>query len=239
MAMGACEVSKLAKASRISGILGFLGLAVAAPPFLLLFGVIAIICGHIARRRIRRNPAFTGGSGVAVAGLILGYVSVCLAMLGWNDRERVINRAKTVTTLATAIAVESASNSFFTEYGKLPGVENRVTTNSPGGVEFLNILLGFKENSANPQNSRQIRFLSVREGKNRKNGLIYSQSGDSVEGLFDPWGNPYTVFLDTDHDELLRFKIAAKDVNLSGRRAAVFSPGADQKEGTTDDIRTW
>jgi hypothetical protein len=81
--------------------------------------------------------------------------------------------------------------------------------------------------------------LSVREGKNRKNGLIHSQSGDSVEGLFDPWGNPYTVILDTDDDEFLRFKIAGKDVKLNGRRVSVFSPGADRKEGTDDDIRTW
>jgi hypothetical protein len=238
MPPGAGEGSNLAKASCCVGILGFLGLVAAAPPIVLILGAIAIICGHIARRRIRMNPSSTRGSGMALAGLILGYTSVCLAV---SDRgnERALNSAKTVTTLATATALESAVNSFCTEYGELPDIANRVTTHSPQGVEFLNILFGFEENSADPQNSRQIRFLSVREGKNRKNGLIYSQSGDSVEGLFDPWGNPYTVILDTDHDEHLRFKIASKDVELKGRRVSVFSPGADQKEGTDDDIRTW
>lgn len=175
---------------------------------------------------------------MALAGLILGYSSIYLAMSD-KGNERAINRAKTVITLATATALESAVNSFYYEYDKLPDVADRITTNSPQGVELLHILLGLKEKSANPQNSRQIKFLSIREGKNRKNGLMYSQSGDSVEGLFDPWGNPYTVILYTGHDELLRFKIATKDIELKGRRVAVFSPGADQKEGTDDDIRTW
>jgi hypothetical protein len=237
-APGVGEGSNLAQGSLIAGISGFISLVVAAPPFVLLLGVVAIICGHIARRRIRMTPVSTRGSGMALAGLILGYTSVYLAV---SDRgnDRVLNRARTVSTLATTTALESAVNSFHIEYDKLPDVANRITTNSPQGVELLHILLGLKENSTNPQNSRQIKFLSIREGKNRKNGLVYSESGDSVDGLFDPWGNPYTVILDTDHDELLRFKIADKDVELKGRRVAVFSPGADQKEGTDDDIQTW
>jgi hypothetical protein len=237
-APSAGEGSKLAKGSCFAGILGLMVIAAVPPPLVLILGVIAIICGHIARRRIRMTPALTGGSGMALAGLIFGYTSVYLAVNDM-DNERAINRTGSVTTRATTNALESAVNSFYIEYGKLPVVANRVTTHSPQGVEFLNILFGFKEKSADPQNSRQIKFLSIREGKNRKNGLIYSESGDSVDGLFDPWGNPYTVILDTDHDELLRFKIADKDVELKGRRVAVFSPGADQKEGTVDDIRTW
>jgi hypothetical protein len=237
-APSAGEGSKLAKGSCFAGILGLMGLAAVPPPLVLILGVIAIICGHVARRRIRMTSALTGGSGMALAGLILGYTSVYLAV---SDRgnDRVLNRARTVSTLATTTALESAVNSFHIEYDKLPDVANRITTNSPQGVELLHILLGLKENSTNPQNSRQIKFLSIREGKNRKNGLVYSESGDSVDGLFDPWGKPYTVILDTDHDELLRFKIADKDVELKGRRVAVFSPGADQKEGTDDDIQTW
>lgn len=231
-------VSNLAKASCIAGFFALLGMAAAPPPFVLILGVIAISCGHIARSRIRRKPATTGGSGVAFAGLVLGYTSVYLAL---SDRgnDRALIRARTVTALSTATALESAVNGFYTEYGKLPDVANRVATTSPQGVEFLSIMLGLKEKSVHPQNVRQIRFLVAREGKNLKNGLIYSVSGDSVEGLFDPWGNPYTVILDTDYDKLLRFRIATKDVELKGHRVAVFSPGADQKEGTDDDVLTW
>lgn len=239
MAPGTGEASNLAVASCIAGLLSLMAFVIAAPQFVLLIGGIAIVSGHIARKRIRENSKTTGGSGMALTGLILGYISVCLTLLGWNDDERILNRAKSVTTLATATALETAVNNFFTEYNKLPDVGNRVTTNSSQGVKLFNILLGLEPVSSNPQNYRQIKFISVREGKNRKNGLIYSQSGDTVEGLFDSWGNPFTVILDTDNDEILRFKVATKDFELKNRRVAVFSPGLDQKEGTSDDIRTW
>ena len=45
------------------------------------FGFIpAIICGHIARGRIRRTPGL-GGDGLALAGLIIGYVLALLTIL--------------------------------------------------------------------------------------------------------------------------------------------------------------
>jgi len=45
------------------------------------FGFIpAIICGHIARKRIRRTPGL-GGDGLALAGLIISYVLALLTIL--------------------------------------------------------------------------------------------------------------------------------------------------------------
>jgi hypothetical protein len=143
------------------------------------------------------------------------------------------------TSLATAIALESAINNIYTEYGKLPDVGNRVTTNSPEGLKLLNILLGLDAKSDDALNSRAIKFLSVKEGKNRKNGLVYTADGNSIEGLYDPWGIPYTVVLDTDYDERLQFKWGTQSVDLKKRRAAVFSTGPDQQLGTADDIATW
>jgi len=39
-----------------------------------------IICGHIARARIRRNPNL-GGDGLALAGLIVGYLFLALIVV--------------------------------------------------------------------------------------------------------------------------------------------------------------
>ena len=39
----------------------------------LLLAFLGVVCGHLARRTIRRNPDFRG-SGMALAGLIIGYV---------------------------------------------------------------------------------------------------------------------------------------------------------------------
>ena len=150
-----------------------------------------------------------------------------------------VEKATRVTSLATAVALESSINSIYTEYGKLPDVGSRVTTNSPKGLKLLNILLGLDAKSDDALNSRVIKFLAVKEGKNNKNGLIEAVDGKSVAGLYDSWGNPYTVELDADYNEELHFTVASKAVDLKGRRTAVYSPGPDKTLGTADDIKTW
>src|SRR5437868_2247887 len=47
----------------------------------ILAGIPAIITGHVALRRTRRAPADYGGSGFALAGLILGYLSLVLSVI--------------------------------------------------------------------------------------------------------------------------------------------------------------
>ena len=42
-------------------------------------GLVAIVCGHLARREIRRTGE--AGDGLAVTGLVLGYVGVLLPLL--------------------------------------------------------------------------------------------------------------------------------------------------------------
>lgn len=44
--------------------------------FSFLTGIPAIICGHLARARARRSPGQYGGAGLALAGLITGYVGL-------------------------------------------------------------------------------------------------------------------------------------------------------------------
>lgn len=41
----------------------------------------AIICGHLARSRIEQSPVAASGRGMAMAGLIMGYVSVVALIL--------------------------------------------------------------------------------------------------------------------------------------------------------------
>jgi len=48
---------------------------------LILTGLPAVICGHVARRQIRESPHPMGGDGMALAGLILGYMSIFFTLL--------------------------------------------------------------------------------------------------------------------------------------------------------------
>lgn len=47
---------------------------------LILTGLPAVICGHLARRQIREAPAAESGDGMAITGLILGYISIILTV---------------------------------------------------------------------------------------------------------------------------------------------------------------
>lgn len=58
--------------STTSLVLGILSLVC----FLIFTGIPAIITGHIARSRAKKQPDVYGGSGLALAGLILGYLSI-------------------------------------------------------------------------------------------------------------------------------------------------------------------
>ena len=56
----------------------------------------AVICGHVARAKIRKSGGALGGKGIATAGLILGYIALLVCILGipllismiQSDRER-------------------------------------------------------------------------------------------------------------------------------------------------------
>ena len=63
--------------STTSLVLGILSIAC----FSILAGIPAIITGHIARGRAKKEPAVYGGEGFALAGMIMGYVSIGLALL--------------------------------------------------------------------------------------------------------------------------------------------------------------
>ena len=69
--------SGLAVTSLITGIAGIV-LSWAFVP--LLASVVAVITGHMALKQTRANPAL-GGRGMAIAGLILGYVGVAFLAL--------------------------------------------------------------------------------------------------------------------------------------------------------------
>ena len=68
------DTSSLAIVSLVFGLLGW--------SFLPMLGSLdAIITGHLARGEIRREPARLQGDGLAIAGLVLGYAAVLMAVL--------------------------------------------------------------------------------------------------------------------------------------------------------------
>ena len=69
------KTSNLAITSLVSGILGWTLL-----PF--LGAIVAVITGHMARSEIRKSNGELDGDGLAVAGLVLGWLSLALVVVG-------------------------------------------------------------------------------------------------------------------------------------------------------------
>ena len=199
----------------------------------------------------RRQTGFT-----LIELLVVIAIIAVLAGAGFAAGGAAIQKAKRTTALATCIAIESAVNNFYTEYGTMPkdnlsadSVSTGLDTATDEKKELLNVLLGYTEASSTPLNTRSIKFLSVREGKPRTgggtNGILITGSSpnQSANGLYDPWGGGYKVVLDGDYDEAI--KVSPKGGSpqtLNGRRVAVWSDGADGVSGKgtiTDDVTTW
>ena len=68
------QTSALAIVSLVAGVLGWTLL-----PF--LGSIAAVVTGHMARSEIRRAPDRLEGDGLAIAGLVLGYLSIALGVL--------------------------------------------------------------------------------------------------------------------------------------------------------------
>lgn len=69
------QTSSLAIVSLVSGILGWTLL-----PF--VGTLVAIVTGHMARKEIRNSGGRLDGDGLAVGGLVLGWVSAALWLIG-------------------------------------------------------------------------------------------------------------------------------------------------------------
>lgn len=193
----------------------------------------------------RRQNGFT-----LVELLVVIAIIAVLAKVGFSAGVSAIQKAKKTTALATCVALETAVNNFYTEYGSMPKnalTDDDTQVDTVANLELLDALLGI-ETVPSPLNTRAIKFLSVKEGKADKNGLIYNPDGTAVTGLYDPWGGTYSVMLDGNYDE----KVSPAGVwcapsgtapTLNGRRAAAFSKGADKSSTdaatAADDVKTW
>ncbi len=67
--------SNMAIISLVAGVLSWVMLP-------LIGAVVAVVCGHLARKEIRESGGRLAGQGMATAGLVLGYIQIALAVLG-------------------------------------------------------------------------------------------------------------------------------------------------------------
>jgi len=194
----------------------------------------------------QKEPISPGvGRWMIVAGVILVALGLAGAIVRLSTMNVVGGYSKNKDNVSRAVGInlEMAIQQFYLEYDRLPdpratpvATDAAFDTGSADGVRLLAILLG-KETGPDIQNTKRMAFLTVAEGKNRKNGMIYS--GSNVEGLFDPFGRGYRVMIDYDGDGQLT---APRESGVTGvlknHHSAVYSLGPDGKGGS-DAVRSW
>lgn len=177
--------------------------------------------------------------------LVVITIIAVLAAVGFAAGNMAIQKARKLTAMAGATSIESAVNSFYSEYGSLPAEINADQEfDTSKDSSLLNVLLGYERAGGSVLNSKAIRFLSVKEAKANKGGLVLTGGATpSATGLYDPWGGGYKVMLDGDYNEIIEpSPKGGIKATLNGKRVAVWSDGADGVDETgkaADDVKTW
>lgn len=72
--------SGMAITSMVLGIVGLLSM-LGFPPCAPIFSLPAVICGHIARKQARQETLPSANAGLAMAGLVTGYIGLAIGIL--------------------------------------------------------------------------------------------------------------------------------------------------------------
>ncbi|WP_411828048.1 prepilin-type N-terminal cleavage/methylation domain-containing protein [Luteolibacter sp. AS25] len=187
--------------------------------------------------------------------LVVIAIIAVLAAAGFAGGKAAMNKAKKVTAQATATSIAANIESFYSDYSALPGGDESdstvYNTTSEAGLAILNILAAQDDNE---ENTRGIRYLTVKDAKssgNPRDGATYNTNNE-ITGLYDPWGEPYYFQMDSDYDESLivtpgssgsgsNITVQMSDSTLRGKRSAVWSLGTDEggEADASTIARTW
>jgi hypothetical protein len=187
-------------------------------------GIPAIICGHVARSRIARSGGTLGGGGTALAGLILGYLSILMVAAGIAIFARVIAKKgpqlqagmSKGAVLAQHTRLVQALSDYKADTGQYPAA-----TAQAGEQVDTRSLVG------------------LLAGNNPKGKKYYEASGSGIQinGMpSDPWGETLLIAIDLDGDG----KVKLGDTEVPGI-CAVWSSGPNEldEQGGGDDVTSW
>jgi prepilin-type N-terminal cleavage/methylation domain-containing protein len=172
--------------------------------------------------------------------VVITIIAILMALLFPAFRS-VQDQAKRTQAKNDLTQIVTATNAFYTEYGKYPlATDDTPITNN---AALLTELRGLPAATENP---KQIVFLSPPDAKDP----IHPRSGIGGDGqYYDPWGNPYIIAIDGNYDNLITPKPYSANAGSSPLRSGViaWSLGKDGKGGSgdknagaaDDDVISW
>lgn len=189
-----------------------------------LGGVPAIICGHMARGRIANSNGTLGGAGLALAGLIMGYLSIVLTIVFAIVYATII--AKTLPQIQSQTApvvIEAQASQLTSALQQYKAQNQQLPALAPSQGEVVDTA----------------KLVDILGGNNPGNVTYYQPGtqGMQVNGLpTDLWLQPLRIAIDLNGDGFVQVGTQ----RVTGI-VAVWSTGPDKKDdlGTGDDINSW
>ena len=181
----------------------------------------------------------TGGHSVPWVAIALGIgISLAIAALfippsgmGMGEGNRKTADRNEIKNLTNAVLM------FKMEYGKLPSSSERsadAVIVSKG--EFVETLMGFDPAGLNPREKVfYVPNLARGADTDHPTGGVYADSDTGTQTVCDSFGNPFTIVLDTNYDDVVTDPRTGKELRKS---IIVFSHGKDPNN-VKDDLLSW
>ena len=170
----------------------------------------------------RRHSGFT-----LIELLVVMAIIAALAAVGFAAGMSAIKKARKTLALNTCTSVESGVARFYDEYSQLPDV-NATTETTPikstdqNGIKLMTILLGQEATSSTVQNTKNVKYIDLKETKSKKGGIAYN--GSTPDALYDPWGFAYNIILDINYDEQIQDPISGVSTDIiRGRHSLCYT----------------
>ena len=171
--------------------------------------------------------------------VVITIIAILAAMI-FPVANGVLRKTRSTQAKNDAMQLRQAIETYFTEYRKFPvrstgGASSDQTMLSDNTL--MDVLMGADGNQLNP---RRISFFGGKKAKGDppKGGVVLSGTGGGK--LYDPWGQPFVVTIDTNRNDRVTDPGEGGGETIP-QSVIVYSYGPDRVDdrGQKDDVTTW
>jgi prepilin-type N-terminal cleavage/methylation domain-containing protein len=165
--------------------------------------------------------------------LVVMAIIATLAGLLFPAMRSAMEGAKKAQARTHCTAVAIAVNGYYARYNIYPlgatgtGGDLKI---QGGNRAIIDILRAQGDPSTNPAKEKFISLTPAKNDARPRNGI------DSAGDLYDPWGHPYEILIDSNYDETVADPFSGEEMDGT---VLVWSVGRDGEAGTDDDVTTW
>ncbi len=173
--------------------------------------------------------------------MVIAIIGV-LATIGGIGTNTAMEKMKKNQAQKDLIDLQNAVRLYYNSYKKYPVAGSGADVTVETDAAFMNPLLGADDEALNPKGTV---FFSGQAAKDRggspAGGVAFEANGGGA--LYDPWGNLYSVTIDTDRNNRITkpgWDAEATVPIVANQPAIAWSPGEDKEvDETQDNVKSW